>query len=78
MIKMQGKTYLCSACGWTHDEIDTVGTLGPLLEGFSDPQALRRIMRLQSVQRVTDALVKHEQECPKRAAETQEADDVHR
>lgn len=66
MIKMKGKTYVCSACGWKHDEIDAVASLGPLLNGFSDPQALRRIMGLQSVQRVTDALVKHEQECPKR------------
>ena len=66
MIQMKGKKYMCSACGWTHNEIDTAGSLGPLLDGFSDPAALRRIMGLQSVARVSAALAKHEQECPKR------------
>lgn len=64
MIKMQGKTYVCSACGWRHEEIDTAGSLGPLLNGFSDPAALRRIMGAQSVERVAAALARHESECP--------------
>lgn len=73
MIQMKGKTYMCSACGWKHDEVDAVASLGPLLDGFTDPEAMRRIMGAQSVERVTAALVRHEKECPKRNAVSEEA-----
>lgn len=67
MIQMKGKTYMCSACGWTHDEMDAVASLGPMLNAFSDAEALRKIMGLQRGARVSAALVKHESECPNRS-----------
>jgi hypothetical protein len=68
MIQMKGKTYVCSACGWRYEEIDTAATLGSLLDGFSDPMALRKILAAQSIERVAAALTQHEAECPGRGA----------
>lgn len=67
MIRMRGKTYVCSGCGWKHDEIDVAGSMPPgMLNAFSNPPELDRILRLQSVERVSAALTRHEQECPAR------------
>jgi hypothetical protein len=64
MIKLTGKRYRCSLCGWEHTEVDTVASLGNFLNGFSNPDVLREIMIEQSVKNVALALMKHSETCP--------------
>jgi hypothetical protein len=67
MIQLKGKTYVCSGCGWKHEEVDAAASLGPMLRAFSDPDELRAILQAQSRDRVAAALTQHETECPGRA-----------
>jgi hypothetical protein len=66
VIAIRGKTYVCSACGWQHEEIDAAESLGSLINIFSDPAQLRSIMHQQSAERVAAAIQKHETDCPGR------------
>ena len=75
---MRGKTYMCSACGWSHDEIDVEASVPRgFMAAFSDPAALSEIMKRQSAERVAAAIAKHETECSgRRQAMTSPKGDV--
>lgn len=64
-MRIIGKKYMCPNCGWEHVEVDITCSMGPMLDAFSDPEGLKKIMKEHSRERVKEALAKHDLECPK-------------